>query len=261
MVFKLLSGALALLVAIAAAPAGARTLNVAASPVPHAELLEFVRPVLAQRGIALDVRLLSDYLQPNALLQDGHVDANFFQHQSHLDAYNAGHGQALVTVGVVHVEPFGAYSSRLTRIADLRAGAQVALPDDPANLGRALLLLHAQGLVTLRDPDRPEAGLVDIVENPRKLNLRPMPAQALPAALADVDLALINTNYALQSGLNPVEHALFIEGADSPYVNVVATRPALENDEAVSRLVEALNSDETRTFIYERYQGSIVPAF
>src|SRR5690606_12656556 len=179
----------------------------------------------------------------------------------YLDSFNKEHKTQLVSVGLVHVEPFGAYSSKIKDIKDLKEGAQIALPNDPSNGARALLLLQSQGLIKLKDPSNILATARDVVENPKKLKFRELEAATLPRVLPDVDLALINTNYALEAGLNPVNDALFIEGADSPYANIVVTTQDKKDDAAVKKLVQALNSTETRKFIEEKYKGAIVPAF
>ncbi len=241
--------------------AHAQKLSVAATPVPHAELLEFVKPALAKEGVELDIKVFTDYVQPNRQVWDGAIDANFFQHKPYMDSFNKEHKTELVSVGLVHVEPFGAYSSKIKRLADLKNGAQVALPNDPSNGARALLLLQKEGLIKLKDPTNILATSRDIVENPRNLRFREIEAANLPRVLPDVDLALINTNYALQAGLNPARDALFIEGVESPYANLIAVKAANVNSPVVKKLVQALNSDATRKFIQDKYQGAIVPAF
>jgi len=247
--------------ALLAGPAHAEKLSVAATPVPHAELLEHIKPTLAKEGVELDIKVFTDYVQPNQQVADGQIDVNFFQHQPYLDSFNKEHGTKLVTVGKVHVEPFGAYSDKIKDIKDLKDGAQVALPNDPSNGARALLLLQKEGLIKLKDPGNILATSRDVVENPKKLKFRELEAATLPRVLPDVDLALINTNYALEAGLNPVKDALFIEGTDSPYANIVVTTEAKKDDPGVQKLVKALNSDDVRKFIEEKYKGAIVPAF
>ncbi len=245
----------------AASAAQAEKLSVAATPVPHAELLEFVKPVLAKEGVELEIKVFTDYVQPNAQVVDGALDANFFQHKPYLDTYNKEHKSDLVSVGLVHVEPFGAYSSKIKSIEELKEGAQVALPNDPSNGARALLLLQSQGLIKLKDPNNLLATARDVVENPKKLRFRELEAATLPRVLPDVDLALINTNYALEAGLNPTADALFIEGEDSPYANLVATTAAKKDDARIQKLVKALQTEEVRDYIKSQYKGSIVPAF
>ncbi len=253
--------ALSLAAVFGTGAAHAEKLSVAATPVPHAELLELVKPVLAKEGVELDIKVFTDYVQPNVQVADGHIDVNFFQHKPYLDSFNAQHKTDLVIAGKVHVEPFGAYSQKIKDIKDLKEGALVALPNDPSNGARALLLLQDAGIITLKDPTNILATSRDIVENPKKLKFRELEAAALPRVLPDVDVALINTNYALEAGLNPLKDALLLEGADSPYANIVVTTPAKLNTDAVKKLMAALNSSEVREFILEKYKGAIVPAF
>lgn len=241
--------------------AQAQSLTVAATPVPHAELLEFVKPELARQGVNLEIKVFTDYVQPNRQVSDGAIDANFFQHKPYLDSFNQQHGTRLVSVGLVHVEPFGAYSRKIKTLDALKDGAQVAIPNDPSNGARALLLLQKAGLIKLKDPTNILATSRDIVENPRKLRFREIEAANLPRVLPDVDLALINTNYALEAGLNPSVDALVIEGVESPYANLVAVVAGKEGSPAVKKLVDALQSEATRQFIKEKYKGTIVPAF
>ncbi|MER1968841.1 MetQ/NlpA family ABC transporter substrate-binding protein [Castellaniella sp. GW247-6E4] len=260
MLFKTFALALALPLAFAI-PAQAAKLSVAATPVPHAELLEFVKPDLAKEGIELDIKVFTDYVQPNLQVADKQIDVNFFQHQPYLDSFNKEHGTRLVTVGLVHVEPFGAYSQKIKDIKDLKDGAKVAIPNDPSNGARALLLLQKQGLITLKDPSNILATARDVVENPKRLQFHELEAATLPRVLPDVDVALINTNYALEAGLNPVKDALFIEGSDSPYANIVVTSADRKDDPAIRTLVGALHTDKVRQYILEHYKGAIVPAF
>lgn len=260
--FKKIIPALALaLPLVFAGTAHAETLSVAATPVPHAELLEFIKPDLAAQGIDLDIKVFTDYVQPNLQVADKQIDVNFFQHKPYLDSFNKEHGTHLVSVGLVHVEPFGAYSTKIKDIADLKDGAKVALPNDPSNGARALLLLQAQGLIKLKDPSNILATARDVVENPKHLEFHELEAATLPRVLPDVDLALINTNYALEAGLNPIEDALFIEGSDSPYANIVVTTEDRKDDPVIRKLVDALHTDKVRQYIIDHYKGAIVPAF
>jgi D-methionine transport system substrate-binding protein len=247
---------------LAAAPAAAaEKLVVAATQVPHAEILAFVKPALAKEGVDLDIKVFSDYVQPNVQLVDKQVDLNFFQHQPYLDTFNQDRKANLVAIAKVHVEPFGAYSRKIKNLSELKSGATVAIPNDPTNGGRALLLLQKQGLIELKDPKNIRATPLDVTENPRKLKFQELEAAMLPRALDDVDLALINTNYALQAGLVPTRDALFIEGADSPYVNVLVARPDNKDKPAVQKLVKALHTPELKQFILDKYKGAVVPAF
>jgi len=256
--------ALTLIMTLCGTVAGAdEILKIAASAVPHAEILEFVKPLLKAQGVSLDVRVFSDYIQPNLQVAEKQLDANFFQHQPYLDAFNMAHGTKLVAVASsqVHIEPFGAYSKKLHSLAALPDGAQVAIPNDPSNCGRALALLQKQGLIRLRDPTNILATARDIVANPKRIRIRELEAATLPRTLEDVDLALINTNYALVAGLNPLRDALFIESADSPYANVIVTRSDNAQSPAIKKLVAALRSPETKRFIEAHYKGAIIPAF
>ena len=239
----------------------AEELSVAATPVPHAEILEFVKPQLAEQGVELDVKVFTDYIQPNIQVDQKRMDANFFQHQPYLDEFNEGRGTNLVTVTGVHVEPFGAYSSKIDSLDELKEGAVVAIPNDPTNGGRALLLLQKAGVITLKDESKITATPRDIADNPKDLDFKELEAATLPRILNQVDLALINTNYALEAGLNPSEDALVIEGSESPYVNILVARPDNKDSEAMQKLAAALKSDAVRDFIMEKYEGAVVPAF
>lgn len=241
--------------------AQAEKLQVAATPVPHAEILEFVKPALAEQGITLEVKVFTDYVQPNVQVSEGRLDANFFQHQPYLDEFNAAKGTKLVSVAGIHIEPFGAYSRKVTSLADLKQGAQVAIPNDATNGGRALLLLQHAGVLTLKADAGITASPRDIADNPKKLRVRELEAATVPRVLDQVDVALINTNYALEAGLNPQKDALAIEGADSPYVNILVTREDNQQAEAVQKLVQALGSDAVRDFINEKYNGAVIPVF
>ena len=240
----------------------ADVLKVAATAVPHAEILNFIKPQLKADGIELQVKEFSDYVQPNAAVEDKQLDANFFQHQPYLDSYNKDRKTSLVQVpnGKVHVEPFGAYSKKVKSVKDLKDGATVAIPNDPSNGGRALLLAK-QGLIELKDPSNLTATALDVVKNPKKLKFKELEAPLLPRALADVDLALINTNYAIEAKLNPTKDALFIEGADSPYTNIVAARKDRAEGADIAKLMKALHSAETKKFIEDKYKGAVVPTF
>lgn len=256
------------LVALAAAAvttfsvsASAEKLSVAATPVPHAEILEFIKPKLAKEGVDLDIKVFTDYIQPNIQVAQKRMDANYFQHQPYLDEFNEGRGTNLVAVTGVHVEPFGAYSSKIDSLDDLKDGAVVAIPNDPTNGGRALLLLQKAGLIKLKDASKITATPRDIAENPKNLDFKELEAATLPRILDQVDLALINTNYALEAGLNPTKDALVIEGSDSPYVNILVARPDNKDSEAMQKLAAALHSDAVKQFILDKYKGAVVPAF
>jgi D-methionine transport system substrate-binding protein len=236
-------------------------LTVAATAVPHAELLEFIKPELARQGVELDIKVFSDYVQPNVQVEEKRLDANFFQHQPYLDEFNKGKGTHLVAVAGVHVEPFGAYSSKLKKLADLKDGATVAIPNDATNGGRALLLLDKAGVIGLKDNKNILSTPKDVARNPLHLKFRELEAATLPRVLDQVDLALINTNYALQAKLNPMKDALVIEGAESPYVNILVARPDNKDSAPMKKLAAALTSPEVKKFIGDKYQGAVVPAF
>ena len=245
----------------AAGAAHAEKIVVGATQVPHAEILEVVKPQLAKEGVELDIKVFSDYVQPNLQLNDKQLDANFFQHKPYLESFNKDRKATLVPVALVHVEPFGGYSKKIKNISELKDGATIAIPNDPSNGGRALVLLQKQGLVKLKDPSNILATAADVVENPKKLKFRELEAAMLPRSLDDVALALINTNYALEAGLVPTKDALFIEGSDSPYANVLVTRADNKDAPAIKKLVNALHTPEVKKFIQEKYKGAVVPAF
>lgn len=253
---------LAAMAAVAALSAQANeSLTVAATAVPHAEILEFVKPQLAEQGIDLNIKVFTDYIQPNLQVAQKAMDANFFQHQPYLDEFNKGKGTDLIAVTGVHLEPLGAYSSKIKKLEDLGSGANVVVPNDATNGGRALLLLQKYGLIRLRDQSNILATTKDIVENPKGLKLRELEAATIPRVLTQVDLALINTNYALEAKLDPSKDALFIEGNDSPYVNILVARPDNKDAPAMQKLAAALHSPELKQFITEKYKGAVLPAF
>ena len=217
--------------------------------------------VLAQQGIDLQIHEYGDYVVPNTAVEEGEEDANYFQHIPYLESFNEKEGTHLVSVGGIHIEPMGVYAGKTASLEELPDGAEIAIPNDPTNEGRALLLLEAQGLIKLADSSNLEATPNDIVENPKNLTFKELEAAMIPNAVDEVDLSVINVNYALEAGFNPTEDALAIEDADSPYVNIVAVKEGNENNPAVLALVEALQSDTVRDFINETYGGAVVPAF
>ena len=237
------------------------TLTVAASPTPHAVILEQCVPILAEQGIELVVNQYDDYVVPNTAVEDGDEDANYFQHLPYLEEFNESRGTHLVSVASVHIEPMGIYAGQTTSLEDLPDGAVIGVPNDPTNEGRALLLLESQGLITLDDSSNLTATPNNIVDNPKNLEFREIEAQTLPSSLPDLDLAVINSNYALGAGLNPSTDALAIESSDSPYVNVLVIKEGNEDNEAIQALVEALHSDTIREFIETEFDGAVVPAF
>jgi D-methionine transport system substrate-binding protein len=234
---------------------------VGATPVPHVEILNVVKPILEAEGYELEIKEFTDYVTPNIALNDKELDANFFQHVPYMDEFAANNNMELVSVAKVHVEPLGAYSDKIKSIDEIVEGATVAIPNDATNEGRALILLQEQGFIKLKDATGLTQTPLDIVENPMNLKFQELEAAQLPRVLQDVDFAIINTNFALEADLNPTKDALFIENADSPYANILTARPDNAESEEIKALVEALNSDEVRKFIEENYEGSIVPAF
>lgn len=236
-------------------------LNVAASATPHAEILEQVVDVLAQQGIDLQIHEYGDYVVPNTAVEEGEEDANYFQHIPYLESFNEKEGTHLVSAGGIHIEPMGVYAGKTASLEELPDGAEIAIPNDPTNEGRALLLLEAQGLIKLADDAGLEATPNDIAENPKGLTFKELEAAMIPNAVEEVDLSVINVNYALEAGFDPTTDALAIEDADSPYVNIVAVKEGNENDPAILALVEALQSDAVRDFIKETYGGAVVPVF
>ncbi|MCD0171003.1 MetQ/NlpA family ABC transporter substrate-binding protein [Deinococcus sp. 23YEL01] len=246
---------------LAATTATAGTLRVGASPVPHADILTFVKPILAKQGVTLVIREFNDYVQPNLALADGSIDVNFFQHTPYLTAFQKDRPLGLVAGAAVHVEPMGLYSRRVKALRDLKTGATIALPNDPSNSGRALKLLERAGLIRLKAGAGTAATTLDITSNVKRLKFRELDAAQLPRVLADVDAAIINTNYALDAGLNPLRDALTLEGSSSPYANRLVVQPATLKNPDYLKLVAALRSPATRTFILNTYKGAVVPAF
>ena len=237
------------------------TLSVAASPTPHAEIQEQCIPILEEQGIELVVNQYDDYVVPNTAVEDGDEDANYFQHIPYLDEFNETRGTHLVNVAGVHIEPMAIYAGKTASLEELPDGAVIGVPNDATNEGRALLLLEAQGLITLDDSSNLTATPINIVDNPKNLQFEEIEAKTLPSSLPDLDLAVINSNYALGAGLNPTTDALAIESADSPYVNVLVVKEGNEDNAAVQALVEVLHSDTIRDFINEEFDGAVVPAF
>jgi D-methionine transport system substrate-binding protein len=235
-------------------------LSVGATPIPHAELLYLIRDDLAAQGITLKVVEFTDYVQPNVALIAGDLDANYFQHIPYLDS-NAEWSAKLVSAFGVHVEPFGLYSVKYKNINDLPNGASIAIPNDPSNGGRALHLLQSKGLITLKAGAGLTATSRDITGNPKNFRFQELEAAQLPRSLQDVDAAAINGNYALEAGLNPIKDSLIIEGADSPYVNIVVVQKGKENDPRIIALKNALLSRKVKDFISSHYDGGVAAIF
>jgi D-methionine transport system substrate-binding protein len=236
-------------------------LVVAATPIPHAEILELVKPTLAKEGVDLEIKVFTDYVQPNVQVDQKRLDANYFQTLPYLKNFNEGKGTHLETVIGVHVEPFGGYSKKIKSLSELKDGATVAIPNEGSNSGRALLLLQKAGVLTLKDPGNALATPKDIASNPKHLKFKELESAMLPRVLDQVDLDMINTNYALEAGLNPAKDALVIEDKDSPYVNYLVARPDNKNSDAMQKLAKALTSPEVKAFIEKKYNGAVLPAF
>lgn len=240
------------------------TLVVGATASPHAEILEVVKPILAEQGYDLQIQEFTDYVLPNRALEEGELDANYFQHIQYLESYNEQNGTDLVSAGEIHYEPFGIYAGKTTDLSQLPDGATVFVPNDITNEARALLLLQDQGLLTLKEGAGLEATPNDIEENPKNLEIVEMEAAMIPRTMDDCDIAIINGNYALEAGLN-VSEALAAETSDSlaaqTYANVVAVRSGDENSEKIQALVQALCSDEVKEFIDATYNGAVVALF
>lgn len=256
--FKTLLAAAFILVG---ATALAGELKVGATPVPHAELLNLVKEDLKSEGVDLKVVEFTDYVTPNLALAEGELDANFFQHFPYLEKFSNERGLNLVSAGKIHVEPLGVFSQKIKDIKDLPNKATIAIPSDPSNGGRALILLHNNGIIKLNDPTNLYVTEFDIVENPKKLKFKPIEAAQLPRVLPDVEAAVINGNYALEAGFSPVEDSLLLEGAESPYANIIAVKSGDESKEDIQKLLKALQSKKVSDYIGANYKGGVVPAF
>ena len=240
------------------------TLKVGATPAPHAEILEVVVPILAEQGITLEIVQYNDYVQPNNAVEDGSLDANYFQHITYMNEFNDQNGTHLVSAAEVHYEPMSLYAGKVSSLDELADGALIGVPNDATNEARALLVLQQEGLITLRDGAGITATINDIVDNPKNLQFSEMEAAQLPLRLADLDMAVINGNYAIDAGLS-MDDALATESADGEaaqaYVNVLAVKEGRETDPAIQALAAALCSDEVKTYIEENYNGAVVAVF
>jgi D-methionine transport system substrate-binding protein len=253
--------AIAVLAAVVAFTAQAgEKLVVGATPVPHAEILEFVKPALAKEGVDLDIKVFTDFIQPNVQLAEKNLDANYYQYRPFLDEFNKSRHTDLVPVVGIHIEPFGAYSTKIKSLDELKDGASVAIPNDPVNTGRALVLLHEAGLIKLKDPSNTLATQRDIAENPKKLKIRELEGALLARSVSQVDLAFVFANYALEAGID-TNSALIVEKGKDLYAEFLVARPDNREDPGVQKLARALNSPEVRQFILSRYKGQIAPAF
>lgn len=260
---KFIALVLVALLALSATALADTTLKIAASPTPHAVILEKAVEILKAQGITLKITEFTDYVQPNMVVESGEFDANYFQHVPYLEDFNAQNGTHLVNVAEIHYEPFGIYPGKTQSIEDLADGAQIAVPNDGTNEARALILLETQGLIKLREGAGMGAIKADIIENPKNLDIVEMEAAQLPRTLNSVDMAVINGNYALQAGLSVSEDAIASEDADSvgaqTYANILVVREGNEENEAIQALIEVLKGEEIKAFILETFAGSVVP--
>ena len=240
------------------------TLKVGANITPHAEILREAQPILAEQGITLEIVELEDSVTPNTGVIEGSLDANYFQHVPYLEQFNKENGSDLVSVGAVHYEPFGVYAGKTTSLADLSDGATVAVPNNVTNEARALLLLQQEGILTLKDDAGINATIADITENPKNIQFTELAPEQLVQSLPDVDVAVINGNYAIEGGLS-VKDALAVEANDGlaaqTYGNIIATSPAKQNDDAIKALVSVLQSKQISDFINGKYDGAVVPLY
>ena len=268
---KIIALTLALVLALSLAACGSaagsaeKTITIAASPTPHAEILKVAADVLAKDGWTLEITEYSDYVVPNNVVDDGEMDANYFQHQPYLDTFNAENGTALVSVAAIHYEPFGIYAGLKSGVEGLEEGDQIAIPNDGSNRARALLLLQEKGLITLAEGVGMAATVLDIVENPLNIEIVEMEAAQIAGVRDSVALAVINGNYALLAGLNVSKDAIAAEDAASvsatTYANVLVVKEGSEDSEKIQVLKAALMSQEVKDFINETYTGAVVPLF
>jgi D-methionine transport system substrate-binding protein len=235
--------------------------KVAATPVPHAQMLEFVKPDLKAKGIDLIIVVTDDYNIPNRALANHEVEANFFQHIPFLEEQIKQFHYSIESIAKVELEPMGIYSKKIRSLAELKDNATIAIPNDPTNEARALSLLQGQGIIQLDDPNHLQATVLNITDNPKHIKFIEVDAAMLPRSLEDVDAAAINTNYALEAKLSPLKDALVLESKDSPYANVIAIRIGDENRPEIEALKTAMTSEKMREFILNKYKGAVIPAF
>lgn len=231
------------------------------SPVPHAEITEALKDEFAKEGLDVEVKVFDDYVQPNLALDQGDIDANFFQHIPYLENFAKERGLSLENLGSVHIEPMGLYSDKIKSLDELKDGDEVLIPSDPSNGRRALLLLEKNGLITLKDDTKEDITEKDIDQNTKNLKFTPIEAANIPNVYKDAALAAINTNFALGAGLNPSADALALEDKDSPYANIIAVRKGDETKDKFQKLIKVFQSDACKKFIEDTYKGEIYPAF
>lgn len=240
-----------------------KIIKIGVTPKPHEEIVNVAKPLLEKEGYTVEITEFNDYVQPNTAVAEGSLDANFFQHMPYLKEQNESKGFNLVSVGAIHLEPMGLYSKKIKSLDELKAGATIAVPNDPSNEARALRLLESKGIIKIA-----EGELVtqkDITENPKNLKFTELEAAAIPRSLDDVDAAVINGNYAIEAGFNPAKDAIIVEDKDSeaakPYANIVVVKEGNEKQEKIQALVKAMTSPEVKEFIEKEYSGSVIPVF
>lgn len=236
-------------------------ITIGASPSPHAEILNLVVDDLEAEGVELEVKEFQDYITPNTALVDGDIDGNFFQHVPYFENFCEENDADLEILCAVHIEPMGVFSNTITSLDELQDGDEILIPNDVVNGARALLLLETQGLITLEDSTNLNSTEKDIVDNPKNLKFTALEAAIIPRSMDDAAAAVINGNYALDNGLNPIEDSIVIEGAESPYVNIIAVQAGDAEKEDLQKLKSAILSDEVKNFILEEYNGAVVPVF
>lgn len=240
-----------------------KVIKIGVTPKPHEEIVNVAKPLLEKEGYTVEITEFNDYNQPNTAVQEGSLDANYYQHIPYLNEQNKSKGYNLVSVGAIHLEPMGLYSHKIKSLDELKDGATIAVPNDPSNEARALKLLAGKGLIKVKDGEliTPK----DITENPKKLNFNELEAAAVPRAIDDVDAAVINGNYAIEAKFNPLKDAIIIEDKNSeaakPYANIVVVKEGNENKEKIKALVKAMTSPEVKEFIEKEYNGSVIPVF
>ncbi|PPB73245.1 MetQ/NlpA family ABC transporter substrate-binding protein [Campylobacter hyointestinalis] len=252
--------AMALLATSFISAAFAEVIKVGATPIPHAEILEFIKPELKKEGYELEIKVFNDYVVPNLAVEDGDLDANYFQHIPYLNEFNANKSTHLVKTAGVHLEPMGIYSKKIKSLKDLKDGATISIPNDPTNESRALDVLVNAKLIEVDNSAKLRTPL-DITKNSKNLKFKELEAATLPRTLDDVDIAVINTNFAMNANLNPTKDALALESKDSPYVNIVVVKEGNQNSKKIKALDAALNTKAVKDFIADKYKGAIIPAF
>ena len=239
----------------------AETIKIGVTPVPHADVVNFIKPILAKEGVHLKVIEFNDYVQPNLALDSKDLDANYFQTIPYFEEFCRQHKLNFENLVSVHLEPMGLYSKKVKNVADIKKGDRIAIPNDPTNEGRALLVLEHAGLIKLAKGFKLIDGLSGVVENPLNLKFVELEPALLPRALDDVKASIINANYALQAGFNPAKDAIALEAKSSPFGNIVAVRKGDAQKEAFQKLKKAITSPEVKKFIEDKYQGGVIPTF